>query len=184
MISNPTTSMSSPACSSPEGMVDLAKAAMKSNAHAVEIAHLILGGCLQNVVRVVGMDGVNAIHVDPVETKATVSQILAGLSPAEAFALLRIPVASGWELVRKRLLPSREIRSDDGDHVIHRFQPEDVDGFLSEFTTEVHIGEALGIGVKDLKPEMKAAGAKPMLRKSDIGARIFRRGDLPERFRV
>ncbi|CUH39448.1 hypothetical protein JSE7799_02175 [Jannaschia seosinensis] len=168
----------------PEGMVDLAKAAMKSNAPAVEIAHLIMGGRLQNVVRVTGMDGFHAIYVDPVETKAAVSEVLAGLSSVEAFALLRVPVPSGWELVRKRLLPSREIRSDDGDHVIHRFQPEDVDGFLSEFTTEVHIGEALGIGVKDLKPVMKAAGAKPMLRKSDIGVRIFRRSDLPERFRV
>ncbi|WP_160383804.1 TniQ family protein [Pseudooceanicola pacificus] len=168
----------------PAGMVDLAKAAMKSNAPAAEIAHLILGGYLQNVVRVAGIDGFNAIYVDPVETKAAVSEILAGLSPAEAFVLLRVPVAAGWELVRKRLLPSREIRSDDGDHVIHRFQPEDVDGFLSEFTTEVHIGDAFGMGEKDLKPEMKAAGARPMLRKSDIGVRIFRRSDLPERFRV
>jgi len=168
----------------PEGMVDLAKAAMKSNAPAVEIAHLILGGCLQNVVRVTGMDGFHAIYVDPVETKAAVSEVLVGLSSAEAFAVLRIPVASGWDLVRKRLLPSREIRSDDGDHVSHRFQPEDVDGFLSEFTTEVHIGEALGMGMKDLKTEMKAAGAKPMLLKSEIGVRIFRRSDLPERFRV
>ncbi len=38
--------------------------------------------------------------------------------------------------------------------------------------------------VADLKPEMKAAGAKPFLRKTDIGIRIFRRRHLPARYQV
>ncbi|SNT76813.1 TniQ family protein [Paracoccus seriniphilus] len=178
------TAFTKPVEKIPGGMVDLAKAAMKSNAPAVEIVHLILGGHLQKVVRAVGFDGCDAIHLDPIEAKAVVSDVMGGLSPSEAFIRMGIPVASGWELVRRGLLRACEIRSEDGEHVIHRFEPEVVDAFLSEFTTEVHIGAALGMGVRDLKPVMKAAGAKPFLLKSDIGVRIFRRSDLPDRFRV
>ncbi len=82
----------------PAGMVDLATAAMKSNAPAVEIVHLILGGFLSDVVRVEGLAGFAGIHVDPVETKAAVTRVLVGLSPQEAFNRLGIPVPSGWEL--------------------------------------------------------------------------------------
>lgn len=172
----------------PVGMVDLATAAMKSNAPAVEIVHLILGGLLTKVARLVGLEGLAAIHVDPVETKSVVSKVMVGLSPAEAFSQIRIPVSSGWELVKeisdRVFLPAIRIRSARGDHTIHRFRTEDVKAFLAEFTTEVRIANALEMSLHDLKPQMKAAGVKPYLSKSEIGIRLFRRRDLPARFQV
>lgn len=173
-----------PVGSVPDGMVDLAKAAMKANAPAGEIVHLILAGYLKNVVRMIDGQGFDAIYLDPAEAKAIVSEVMIGLSPMEVFGRLRIPVASGWELVQMGILPSQKILTSDGKHVIHRFPLDAAERFLSEFTTEVHIGAALELGVDGLKQEMKAAGAKPMLLKKEIGARIFRRSELPERFRV
>ena len=67
---------------------------------------------------------------------------------------------------------------------IHRFQADDVEAFLSEFTTEVRIANALGMTLDDLKLEMKAAEVKPILQQADIGVRLFRCRDLPERFRA
>ncbi|MCF3595737.1 TniQ family protein [Rhodobacteraceae bacterium LMO-12] len=167
-----------------EGMVDIGTAAMKSKAPAIQIVHLILGGFLSKAVRLHGLDGFAAIYVDPVETKSVVSDVMDGLSPAEAFGRIRVPVASGWELVKEGLLPAVEIPSKRDDHVIYRFRPEDVDAFLAEFTTEAWIGNALDMSLSDLKPEMKAAGVKPFLRKTEIGIRIFRRCDLPARYHV
>ena len=151
---------------------------------AVEIVHLILGGFLSNVVRLDGLEGFAAIHVDPRETKTGMSEVMKGLSPVEAFGRIRVPVASGWELVKEGLLPVVEIPSKRDHHVIYRFRPEDVDAFLGEFTTEAWIGNALDMGLSDLKPEMQAAGVKPFLRKTEIGIRIFRRCDLPARYQV
>lgn len=172
----------------PVGMVDLATAAMKANAPAVEIVHLILGGFLSKVVRLDGLEGIAAVHVDPAEAKSVASNILVGLSPAEAFGRLRIPVSSGWELVTRMhdrvLLPVIKVQSASGDHTVHRFRAEDVDAFLTEFTTEVRIANAIDMSLHDLKQEMKAAGMKPVFRKADIGIRLFRRAELPSRFQV
>lgn len=82
------------------------------------------------------------------------------------------------------LLPVVEIPSKRDDHVIYRFRPGDVGAFLAEFTTEARIGNALEMSLSDLKPEMKAAGMKPFLRKTEIGIRIFRRRDLPARYQL
>jgi hypothetical protein len=79
----------------PVGMVDLATAAMKSAAPAVEIVHLILGGFLTKVARLDGLEGFAAIHVDPDEAKSVVSKVMVDLSAAEAFKQIRIPVSSG-----------------------------------------------------------------------------------------
>ncbi|GAA6202903.1 hypothetical protein NBRC116599_41290 [Aquicoccus sp. SU-CL01552] len=177
-------SAASPAGKPRESMVDLATAAMKSNAPAVEIVHLILGGFLSNVVRLDGKAGFEGIRVDPAETKSLVSEVMVGLSPAEAFARIRVPVLSGWELVEDSVLRTIEIYPKRGDHVIHRFRPDDIDAFLAEFTTEAWIGNALRMSLDALKLEMKAARVKPFLRKSDIGIRIFRRRDLPARYQV
>jgi hypothetical protein len=168
----------------PAGMVDIATAAMKSNCSAVEIVHLILGGHVAKMVWTKGFEGLAAIHVDPVETKSAVAKILVGLPPVKAFGKIRIPVSSGWELVKRSLLPVISIPASQGGHVVYRFRPEDVDTFITTYTTEVRIGEILGIGVRDLKPKMKAAGAKPFLTKTDIGIRIFKRPDLPQAFKV
>jgi hypothetical protein len=168
----------------PSGMVDLATAAMKSNCSAVEIVHLILGGHVSNAVWIKGFEGLAAIHVDPVETKSAVAELLVGLPPVKAFGKIRIPVSSGWELVKRSLLPVISIPASQGGHVVRRFCPQDVDKFISTYTTEVRIGEILGIGVGDLKSKMKAAGAKPFLTKTDIGIRIFERQNLPQAFKV
>lgn len=99
-----------------------------------------------------------------------------------------MPVASGWSLVTefpdRASLPMIKIRSASGDHTIHRVRAEDVEAFRAEFTTEARIANALGMGQRDLKPEMKSAGVKPVFRKADIGVRFFRRRDLPARFQV
>lgn len=172
----------------PAGMVDLATAAMKLKAPAVEIVHLVLGGFLAKVARLDGLEGLAAIHVNPAETKSVVSEVMVGLSPAEAFGKIPMPVASGWSLVTefpdRASLPMIKIRSASGDHTIHRVRAEDVEAFRAEFTTEARIANALGMGQRDLKPKMKSAGVKPVFRKADIGVRFFRRRDLPARFQV
>ncbi len=66
-----------------------------------------------------------------------------------------------------------KIRSACGDHTIHRVRAGDVEAFLAEFTTEVRIANAFGVSLRDLKPEMKAAGVKPVLRKVDTGIRFL-----------
>lgn len=179
---------SKPVSSVPTGMVDLPTAAMKSKAPAVEIVHLILGGFLSNVVSVEGLAGFDAIHLDPTEIKEAVARVMVGLSPGEAFLRLDIRAASAWELVNNSsdgpCLPSHDIPAEHGEHVIRRFHTDDIDAFLAEYTTEKRIGIALGIGVRDLKGPMKAARAKPICLKSEIGIRIFRRKDLPKQFQV
>lgn len=179
---------SKPVSSVPTGMFDLPTAAMKSKAPAVEIVHLILGGFLSNVVSVEGFAGFDAIHLDPTEIKEAVARVMVGLSPGEAFLRLDIRAASAWELVNNSsdgpFLPSHDIHAEHGEHVIRRFHIEEIDAFLAEYTTEKRIGIALGIGVRDLKCLMKAAGAKPICLKSEIGIRIFRRKDLPKQFQV
>ena len=179
---------SKPVSSVPTGMFDLPTAAMKSKAPAVEIVHLILGGFLSNVVSVEGLAGFDAIHLDPTEIKEAVARVMVGLSPGEAFLRLDIRAASAWELVNNSsdgpCLPSHDIPAEHGEHVIRRFHTEDIDAFLAEYTTEKRIGIALGIGVRDLKGPMKAARAKPICLKSEIGIRIFRRKDLPKQFQV
>lgn len=82
------------------------------------------------------------------------------------------------------ILPSQEILTNDGKHVIHRLLLDAAERFLSELTTEVHIGAALELGAYGLNQAIKAAGAKPMLLKTEIGARAFRQSELPERFRM
>ena len=179
---------SKPVTNLPAGMVDLATAAMKSRAPAVEIVHLILGGFLSNVVNVEGLAGFDAIHVDPTEIKEAVARVLVGLSPEEAFIRLGIPLVSGWELANASPdgvhLPTFDIRAKHGDHVIRRFLADDIDAFLAEYTTEKRIGIALEIGQRELKGLMKAARAKPICLKTEIGIRIFKRKDLPKQFQV
>jgi hypothetical protein len=169
-------------------MFDLSTAAMKSKAPAVEIVHLILGGFLSNVVRVEGLVGFDAIHVDPTEIKEAVARVMVGLSPEEAFIRLNIRAASAWALVNNSsggpCLPSHDIYAEHGEHVIRRFHSEDIDTFLAEYTTEKRTGIALGIGVRDLKGPMKEARAKPICLQKEIGIRIFRRKDLPKQFQV
>ncbi|WP_375691721.1 TniQ family protein [Pseudooceanicola sp. LIPI14-2-Ac024] len=167
----------------PADMVDLAIGAMKSRVPACEIVHLILAGKLSKVVRVAGTPGFAAIHVDAAETKAVAAETLVGLSPAKAFGAVPLPDSSGWELIRRGYISVDEVRGD-GDHVIQRIRPEAIEAFLAEFTTETIIGKALGMGGEELKAEMKRARAKVHLRKRDIGIRIFRRSELPERFQV
>lgn len=172
----------------PAGMVDLATAAMKSSAPAAEIVHLILGGFLSNVYQVEGFEGLSAIHVDPVETKDAVARIMVGLAPKEAFIRLGITERAGWELINaspdRVRLPTFLIPARHGDHVIRRVRAEDMEAFFAEFTTEKRIREALEIGSHDLKFRMKAAKAKPVYLKSEIGVRIFRRCELPAPFHV
>ncbi|PVH27821.1 hypothetical protein DDE20_15000 [Pararhodobacter oceanensis] len=76
------------------------------------------------------------------------------------------------------------VNSRCGKHVFHRFRREDVDAFLAEFTNETLIADALGIGKRELKSQMKAAGAKPYLLAGEVGVRIFRRSELPSKFQV
>lgn len=167
----------------PAGFVDLAVAAMKARVSACEIVHLILAGKLAKVVRIAGVHGFAAIHVDAAEAKTVAADVLFGMSPADAFGKVPMPVASGWELIRRGVLAGDVIHGE-GDHVIHRVRHEALEAFLAEFTTETIIGQALGIGYQELKAEMKKARAKVHFLKDDLGIRIFRRSELPAQFQV
>lgn len=98
----------------PEGMVDLATAAQAANALEVEIVRLILGGHLERVVCLDGVDGCAAIHVDPEEVAPEIARVMTGISPTEAFDRLHVSPASGWELAdypsEEVHLPTVEIR--------------------------------------------------------------------------
>lgn len=167
----------------PADMVDLATVAMRAKVPAYEIVHLILAGKLCKVVRLAGEKGFLAIHIDPAETKAVAAEVMVGLSPAKAFGKVPMPIRSGWELIRRGYIAVDEIRGK-GDHVIHRIRPEALEAFLAEFTTETNIGKSLGVSAEELKTEMKRARAQVHILKDDLGIRIFRRSELPARFKV
>ncbi len=104
-------SVANPVRNLPKGLVDIATAAMKSKAPAVEVIHLILGGFLSNIVRLDGMDGFEGIHIDPAETKSIVFGIMDGLSPSGSLRANSRPGRIGMGIGKGRPV------ARDGNHV-------------------------------------------------------------------
>ncbi|SIO39403.1 TniQ protein [Rhodovulum sp. ES.010] len=171
----------------PEGLVPIAKAAEKVSAPSVEILHLVLGGFLENVVRLNGVEGYAAIHVDPVEVRWRVGEIMFGLSPAEAFGRLKIPNATGWALAASgpegAILPSIPVRGPNGRHEFRRFREEEVADCAAAYTTRPRIANALGIEIAELRNRLRAVSVRPFFPKRHIGVDLYRVADLPSPFR-
>jgi hypothetical protein len=91
-----------PAAAKPTGFVPIAKAAEKAKVPCIDIVHLILGGFLENVVRLAGNEGYSAVLVDAVEVKKVTKSVMIGMSAADAFEALAVPPppAGPWSIAR------------------------------------------------------------------------------------
>lgn len=166
----------------PQGMVSIAKAAEKAKVTSIEVIHLVLGGFLQNVLRLRGVDGYAAIHVDPDELKILKAMHLPGMSASDAFARLKLPKSSGWALMNRednpRLRPIT-IEGRNGEHRFFRFAEEQVTAFASEYVTEVRIANILGLEKKDVRMRLKKRGLRPVLSYIELGLNLYRATDIP-----
>ncbi|MBN2906706.1 MAG: TniQ family protein [Rhodobacteraceae bacterium] len=168
----------------PIGMVPIAKAAEKASSPSVEILHLILGGFLQNAVRLNDVEGLRGIYVDPDEVRTVTAEVMVGLSPAEAFGRLKVPSVSGWALADDGpdgvILPSIRIEGPNGRHVFRRFREEDVAACMAKFTTRPRIANALGLDFEEVRNRLISASVKPAFWKRHIGIDLYHIPDLPE----
>ena len=172
-----------PVSTVPSGMVPISKAAEKAKAQSVEIMHLILGGFLANVARLQDVDGIATILVDPVEVRAALVAHMPGVSATAVFGKLRIPKATGWELVHREgepRLPSMKIEGKNGRHRFFRFDDRAVGFFVSEFTTVVRIANEHDLERKKVVSRLKSRGARPVIRRAEVGVDFYRVADLPE----
>lgn len=164
------------------GMVSIAKAAEKAKLSCIEIVHLVLGGFLQNVMRLEDVEGYAAILIDPVEMRSTKAQHLPGISGSDAFARLKLPRSAGWELVHRKESPRLQPIVIDGrnsKHRFFRFNEDQVAAFASEYTTEIRVANANGIEKKDVVKRLKMRRVRPVLDRVDIGLNLYRAQDIP-----
>lgn len=161
----------------PAGLVPITAASEKASRPAVEIVHLILGGYLARVFRVDGGEGLSAIRVDPIEVKAVVHEVMVGLSPADAFGILRIPNGAGWALVDCDELPAISIAAPNAAHRFFRFRREDVDAVAARLVTAARIGQPIGRSARDVERHMRQNRVQPEFSKANIGINLYTAAD-------
>ncbi|WGW05099.1 TniQ family protein [Tropicibacter oceani] len=160
----------------PDNYVPLAKAAEKAKCRAVDILHLLFGGHLRGAVRSEG-EGLGALHVDPVEVKSLVRDLLTNISSAKAYAMLRIPAAAGWALVDRGVLPSVTVMPKQGTHVIHRFDAEEVAAVAETLISEARTLDMVGMGAQAFSRHMRNARVRPAFSAAEIGVNLYHRAD-------
>lgn len=124
-----------PVAAKPKGFFPIAEAAGKAKVPCVDIVHLILGGFLENVLRLVGAEGYAALLVNAAEVKKLTKTVMIGLSAADAFEALSVPPSTGWTLVDRRdelRLKSVVIEGATG-YRFHRFDRGEVDAYARRF---------------------------------------------------
>lgn len=163
-------------------MVLISKAAEKAKLSCVEIVHLILAGFLENVARLNGVEGYGAILVEPSEVRLAKARHLPGISASDAFARLKLPKRTGWELVGRSDAPRLQpvvIDSPNGQHRIFRFYEDHIAAFGSNYTTEVRVANANGIEKSEVLNWFGMQGVRPVLDKRQMGLNIYRQRDVP-----
>ncbi|MGR3463960.1 hypothetical protein [Limimaricola sp.] len=142
----------------------------------------MLGGYLENVTRLNNVEGYAAILVDPDEVRARKALHLPGISASDAFARLKLPRSTGWELANRENSPRLQpitIDGLNGQHRFYRFSEDDVAAFASEYTTEIRVANAHGIEKKDIVKQLKKRGVRTVLGRVEIGLEIYRVQDIP-----
>ncbi|SFR18861.1 TniQ family protein [Poseidonocella sedimentorum] len=165
-----------------EGMVPISKAAEKARLSCMEIVHLVLGGFLQNVARIGEVEGYAAILVDPVEIRTQKALHLPGISASQAFARLKLPKSTGWELVHREENPRLEpivIEGPNRQHRFFRFREDTVAAFASEYTTEIRVANANDVEKKDVVATLKKCGVRPVLGEAEIGLDLYCAAAIP-----
>ncbi len=166
------------------GMVTISKAAEKAKVPAITVVHLILGGFLDCLVRLVGQEGIGALLVDPEEVKLQKEVVTVGMSSMEAFSNLKIPKKVGWRLVDQHEpivdLAVMEITGADQNHKIRRFDPASVARFKATFTTPARLAEQYDLQVGEVVGRLKRSGARPVFSKVEVGVDLYRVTDLRE----
>jgi hypothetical protein len=160
----------------PAEFVPIAKAAEKAKCRGVDVLHLLLSGHLCGAVRVEG-DGLAALRVDPIEVKGLVRDLLTGLSSQKAFEILRVPSEAGWALVDRGVLPARIIQSEQGEHVIHRFDADEVAQVAANLISLSRSLELFGMGAEKFCRTMRHARIRPAFSHAEIGADLYHRAD-------
>ena len=163
-------------------MVPISKAAEKAKLSCIEIVHLVLGGFLRNVARLEDVEGYAAILVDSVEIRSAKARYLPGIAALDAFARLKLPKSTGWDLVHREESPRLQpivINGLNGQHRFFRFSEDRVAAFASEYTTEIRVANANGIEKKDVVKRLKMRGVRPVLGQVDIGLDMYRAQDIP-----
>jgi hypothetical protein len=144
---------------------------------------LILGGFLENVVRLVDVEGYAGLLVDPAEVRATMAQHMVGLSASDAFGKLRIPKETAWALTRRcdgpRLTPII-IPGPNGRHCIHRSEEQEVARFFAQVTTVTRLAGAVNIKRSEISKRLKAARVRPVLTRREMGVDLYLVSNVPD----
>lgn len=172
-----------PVDSAPAGMVPISKAAEKAKCPSFEIVHLILGGFLENIVRLKEIHGYAAILVDPDEVRTQIAAVMQGLSASAAFGQLKIPTSTGWELVFRNdelRLEAQIIEGKKGQHRIYRFAEDAIARFMAEFTTPARIANRQDLQIGIVINKLKRSRVRPVLAQRHVGVDFFREAEIPK----
>ncbi|MCZ4368836.1 TniQ family protein [Sulfitobacter dubius] len=171
-----------PVDKAPEQLVSISKAAEKAKLSCIEIVHLVLGGFLKSVMRLGDVEGYAAILVDPAEIRSAKAQHLPGISASDAFARLKLPKSTGWELANREEGPRLQpivIDGPSGLHRFFRFCEKKVAAFAAEYTTEIRVANANDIEKRDVVMRLKKRGVRPVLGQGEIGLDVYGSADIP-----
>lgn len=168
----------------PLGFLGIPAAAMKSRATTETIVRLILAGRLSGVVRVSGIEGYAAIHVDPAEIAAicapkpediVLTVHLAGKVLGLSHATVNAVTRDGNGGVRLMTEPL-------GPNGAPRIRPEEVNRFRETFVTLFALSREVGMHHLRLSKSLAGAGVTPAGEPSEYAATIYRRTDIPLQF--
>lgn len=127
--------------------------------------------------------GCSAILVEPAEVRAQSCAVLVGTSASAAFGLLKIPKASGWALVERQdgtRLDPVIVDGRTGQHRIYRFTQEVISNFMSEFITDVRLGNAYDVQKRVAIAHLKRSRVRPAVPHAEIGIYLYRASEIPE----
>jgi len=168
----------------PVDLVSVRKAAEKAKRPASSVLHLVLGGYLDDVVRLEATGGIDALRVNPEEVKAAVGKISVGMSIGDACRRLHIPIDAGWSLVDRGELPVTRIQSPNGQHFVTRCRFEDVNDLGERLVNAGRIAPLLDIPATEIEAKLRNHRVKPAFRWADVGTNLFHRDDVKKFFLI
>ncbi len=167
------------------GMTDVITASEIARVPAADIVALVLEGRLSKVE--VGDDDLRfrSVFVDADEVRSAAADTVAerGLSAKEAadrigLRLLAIErLRTAMDVDGEPFLKATMITNARGT-IRYCYAKEDVDEFCAKHVTLQEIADRNGVGTKSMSLKLTRAGIDPIMHRSLLGAKVFRRKDL------
>ncbi|MCF3595770.1 TniQ family protein [Rhodobacteraceae bacterium LMO-12] len=167
------------------GMTDVIKASEIARVPAADIVALVLEERLSKVE--VGDDDLRfrSVFVDADEVRSAAGDMVAeqGLSAKEAadrigLRLLAIErLRTAMDVAGQPFLKATMITNARGT-IRYCYAKEDLDEFRAKYVTLQEIADRNGVGTKSMSLKLTRAGIEPIVDRSLLGAKVFRRKDL------